>query len=171
MSVSLRQRMAAIEWLIVDVDGVLTAGAIVYGSSAAGDRSEIKAFHVRDGSGLKLWGKANKRWAVITGRSSPVVEVRALELGANRVFQGAADKSGPFEQLLREEGVTPAACCYIGDDVPDVPLLQRVGLAAAPADACPEARAASHYVAEAPGGCGAVREVIERILRCQGMWI
>jgi 3-deoxy-D-manno-octulosonate 8-phosphate phosphatase (KDO 8-P phosphatase) len=170
LALSLQQRCRRIELLVLDVDGVLTEGGIVYGETGAQVSLEIKSFHVRDGSGLKLWHRAGKRSAVITGRSSGLVEVRAAELGVSRVFQGAADKSRPLAQLLCETGLSAAAVCYVGDDVPDVPPLRVCGLAVAVADACPEARAVAHYVTRAPGGRGAVREIIERILSCQDAW-
>jgi YrbI family 3-deoxy-D-manno-octulosonate 8-phosphate phosphatase len=166
-AVTLSQRAAGIELLGLDVDGVLTDGGIIY---ATGEM-EIKRFHVRDGSGLKLWHRAGKRSAVITGRSSSVVEVRAAELGVSLVKQGVADKLPAYEELLRRAGVAPEAVCYVGDDVPDLAPLRRSGLAVAVADACAEVRAAAHYITRAPGGRGAVREVIELILRCQGAWL
>ena len=164
---SLMERCRAIRWIILDVDGVLTDGDITY-FAADGEQAEIKAFHVRDGSGLKLWHHAGLRSAIITGRSSPIVARRAGELGVSRVFQGAADKMPPLSSLTKEYDIDASAICYVGDDEPDVPLLNRVGLAVAVADACPSARAAAHYVTTARGGRGAVRETIERILRCQG---
>lgn len=168
MTKSLMERCRAVRWLIVDVDGVLTDGGIVYAAAGGATTNEIKAFHVRDGSGLKLWHRAGLRSAIITGRSSPVVAHRAGELGVSRVFQGASDKMPSLLTLVRENGIATSAVCYVGDDEPDVPLLGTVGLAVAVADACPSARAVAHYVTTAPGGRGAVREVIERILRCQG---
>ena len=163
---TLRERCSAVELLIVDVDGVLTTGGIVYGSPEV----EIKEFYVRDGSGLHLWHLTGKRTGLITGRSSPVVERRAAELGISMVVQGASEKLSAFRRMLDEAGVAEEAVCYIGDDVPDVPPLRRCGLAAAVADACPEVRAVAHYITQAPGGRGAVRETIELILRCQGRW-
>ncbi|MBL8796265.1 MAG: HAD hydrolase family protein [Planctomycetia bacterium] len=162
----MHERIARIDVLLLDVDGVLTDGSIVY----TDNRVELKRFHVRDGSGLKLWGLAGKRSAIITGRTSSAVEVRAMELGVGLVIQGAADKRMAFERVLADYAVGPEQVCCIGDDVPDLPLLKRSGLAAAVADACPEARTAAHYVTQAPGGRGAVREVIELVLRCQGHW-
>src|SRR5271169_591873 len=108
-ALSLQQRCRRIELLVLDVDGVLTEGGIVYGETGAQVSLEIKCFHVRDGSGLKLWHRAGKRSAVITGRSSGLVEVRAGELGVARVFQGAADKMGPLAQLLAETGLAAEA--------------------------------------------------------------
>jgi 3-deoxy-D-manno-octulosonate 8-phosphate phosphatase (KDO 8-P phosphatase) len=165
-AVSLSQRCERIELLVLDVDGVLTDGAIIYADIGV----EVKAFHVRDGSGLKLWQLEGKRAAVITGRTSSVVEVRAAELGVAPVIQGAADKLAGFRALLREVPVPPEQVCYVGDDLPDLPVLRRCGLAVAVADACPEVRAAAHYVTRAAGGRGAVREAVELILRCQGRW-
>ena len=161
---TLRERCAAIELLVVDVDGVLTTGGIEYGTPEL----ELKQFHVRDGSGLKLWHQAGKRTGLITGRRSPVVERRAAELGIAFVVQGAAEKLPAFQGLLADAGVTAEAVCYVGDDLPDVPPMRACGLAVAVADACAEARADAHYITRTPGGRGAVREVIELILRCQG---
>lgn len=163
---TLHERCARIELLLLDVDGVLTDGSIIYHEG----RSEIKAFHVRDGSGLNLWRRAGKRAAIISGRRSANVKMRALELGVRPVVQGAADKLPAFEELLRGQEISAERVCAIGDDVPDLPLLRRCGLAVAVADACPEAIADAHYVTRSPGGRGAVREVIERILQAQGIW-
>jgi 3-deoxy-D-manno-octulosonate 8-phosphate phosphatase (KDO 8-P phosphatase) len=163
---TLAERCLPIELLIVDVDGVLTDGAIIYGDNGV----DVKAFHVRDGSGFKLWQRAGKRAAVITGRTSRVVDVRAAELDISPVIQGAPEKLPAYRTLLKETGLRSEQVCYIGDDVPDLSILTRCGLAVAVADACSEARAAAHYVTRTAGGRGAVREVIELILRCQGKW-
>jgi 3-deoxy-D-manno-octulosonate 8-phosphate phosphatase (KDO 8-P phosphatase) len=163
---TLAERCAGIEVLVLDVDGVLTDGGIVYGSSEL----EVKQFHVRDGSGLKAWQLAGKRAAVITGRRSQIVEVRAAELGIAPVIQGAADKLAAYREMLTTCAVRPDQVCYVGDDLPDLPVLLNCGLGAAVADACPEVKADAHYVTHARGGRGAVREVIELVLRCQGHW-
>jgi YrbI family 3-deoxy-D-manno-octulosonate 8-phosphate phosphatase len=163
---TLRDRCLRAQLLVLDVDGVLTDGGIVYGSGEL----EIKAFHVRDGSGLKLWHLAGRRSAVITGRQSEIVAIRAAELGVAFVEQGVADKGPALTRLLDRAGVPAEAACFVGDDVPDLPAMLRCGLAVAVADACPEARAVAHYVTQARGGRGAVRETIERVLRCQGFW-
>jgi YrbI family 3-deoxy-D-manno-octulosonate 8-phosphate phosphatase len=168
---SLRQRCARIELLVVDVDGVLTEGGIVYGETGGEVSLEVKTFHVRDGSGLKLWHCAGKRSAVITGRTSALLQIRAAELGITWVFQGAADKREPLAKLLAETVLPAETVCYIGDDLPDVAPMKQCGLAVAAADACPDARAVAHYITHAPGGRGAVRETIERILRCQDAWL
>jgi 3-deoxy-D-manno-octulosonate 8-phosphate phosphatase (KDO 8-P phosphatase) len=163
---TLAERCRPITLLVVDVDGVLTDGGIVLGSPGL----ELKHFHVRDGSGLKVWHEAGKRSALITGRRSPLVEARAAELGIGLVVQGAARKRPAYRRLLDTAGVPPEAACYVGDDLPDLPPLAECGLAVAVADACAEVRAAAHYVTRAPGGRGAVRETVELILRCQGQW-
>ena len=167
---TLRDRCRAVELLVLDVDGVLTAGGISYSAQGGGD-GEVKTFHVRDGSGLKLWHAAGKRSLILTGRSSTIVNRRAAELGFTRVIQGASDKKSPLLAVLAEWSMGASAVCYVGDDVPDVPAMNVAGLAAAPADACAEARAAAHYVCRAEGGRGAVREVVELMLRCQGNWL
>jgi YrbI family 3-deoxy-D-manno-octulosonate 8-phosphate phosphatase len=169
---SLERRASSIEILVLDMDGVLTDGGIIYGNGPGGmeDWLEVKKFHVRDGSGLKLWHLAGKRSAIITGRRSGLVELRASELGIGTVIQGAADKTPAFHQVLRDNGLSPEVACYIGDDVPDLGALALAGLAVAVADACVEVRAQAHHVTRQPGGHGAVREVIELILRCQGVW-
>jgi 3-deoxy-D-manno-octulosonate 8-phosphate phosphatase (KDO 8-P phosphatase) len=163
---NLRQRCAAVNVLVLDVDGVLTNGHIVLADGGV----ETKAFHVRDGTGLKVWGRAGKRTAIITGRTSAIVVRRAAEVGIDQVLQGAADKLSAFRQLLEREGGSASEVCYVGDDLPDLPPMRQCGLAVAVADACPEILAEAHYVTRAPGGGGGVREVIELILRCQGHW-
>jgi 3-deoxy-D-manno-octulosonate 8-phosphate phosphatase (KDO 8-P phosphatase) len=163
---SLAERCVRVEMLVLDVDGVLTDGGIIYGD----DGVELKQFHVRDGSGLKIWQYLGKRAAIITGRTSQVVTVRAAELGIEPVYQGAPEKMAAYRDLLAGAGLAPEQVCFIADDVPDLPVLLNCGLAVAVADACPEVRAAAHYVTRAGGGRGAVRETIELILRCQGQW-
>jgi 3-deoxy-D-manno-octulosonate 8-phosphate phosphatase (KDO 8-P phosphatase) len=163
---TLAQRCARIELLILDVDGVLTDGRIIYADNGV----ELKEFHVRDGSGLALWRRAGRRAAIITGRTSPVVVQRAAELGLAPVVQGAADKLTAFRAVLADVGIAAEQVCAVGDDLPDLPVLVNCGLAVAVADACAEVRGAAHYVAGQPGGRGAVRETIELILQAQGLW-
>lgn len=166
MTPTLAERCAAIELLVLDVDGVLTDGGIVYADNGV----EIKTFHVRDGSALKLWTLEGKRAAIISGRRSRTVEVRAAEVGVAPVVQSAADKLAAYRAVLADTGARPEQVCCIADDVPDLPLLRNCGLAVAVADACAEAREDAHHVTRAPGGRGAVRETVELILRCQGRW-
>src|SRR5262249_30217453 len=141
-------------------------GSIIYDNSGV----EQKWFHVRDGSGLKIWHQVGKKSAIITGRTSRVVEIRAAELGIGLVYQGASAKMAAFHRLQIEFGSRPQQMCAVGDDVPDLGVLASVGVAIAVADACPEVRMGAHYVTAAPGGRGAVREVIELILSAQGRW-
>jgi 3-deoxy-D-manno-octulosonate 8-phosphate phosphatase (KDO 8-P phosphatase) len=159
-------RAAKIELLILDVDGVLTDGSIIY----TNERMEIKRFHVRDGSGLKFWHLVGKRSAIISGRTSIAVEHRALELGVSTVIQGCDDKLTAFETVLRDAGFQADQVCAVGDDLPDLSLLRASGLGVAVADACPEVRDSADHITTAPGGRGAVREVIEWLLKHQGMW-
>jgi 3-deoxy-D-manno-octulosonate 8-phosphate phosphatase (KDO 8-P phosphatase) len=166
MSRTLAERCAAIQLLVLDVDGVLTDGRILY----AGAETEIKSFHVRDGSAVAVWKREGKRAALISGRDSPAVTRRAAELGIEPVLQGTADKLAALRQILEVTGVSPQATAAMGDDLPDLPVLLNVGLAIAVADACSEVREAAHYVTRAPGGRGAVREAIELMLRCDGSW-
>jgi 3-deoxy-D-manno-octulosonate 8-phosphate phosphatase (KDO 8-P phosphatase) len=163
---SFEERCRAVELLLLDVDGVLTDGRIIYTDGGA----ELKEFHVRDGSGLRLWLLEGRKAAVLSGRSSPAVERRLRELGVDLVFQGASDKLFVFREVLRTTGVAPERVCFVGDDLPDVPVLRHCGLAVAVADACAEARREAHYVTTAAGGRGAVRETVELLLRAQGRW-
>jgi 3-deoxy-D-manno-octulosonate 8-phosphate phosphatase (KDO 8-P phosphatase) len=159
-------RVAAIELLVLDVDGVLTDGSVVY----AEDLWEIKAFHVRDGSAIKWWRQAGKRVALISGRSSAAVARRAAELGIDHLVQGADAKLPALRTILTATGCRPDQACAVGDDLPDLPLLRNVGLAAAVADAADEVKQAAHFVTRGAGGHGAVREVIELLLKEQGLW-
>lgn len=159
-------RAARIKLLLLDVDGVLTDGGIYY----TNDGHELKRFHVRDGSGLKFWQLAGNRAAIISGRQSTAVDVRAAELGIAPVLQRRADKLPAFHEILAATSVTADEVCAVGDDLPDLPVLTRAGLAVAVADACPEVRAAADYVTTAPGGHGAVRDAIEWLLKLQGRW-
>ena len=165
-SPDLPARCGPIELLLVDVDGVLTDGVI-----AIDDRGvETKHFHVRDGSAINLWRKAGKRAAILSGRWAPLVNRRAAELGISPVIQGAAQKGGPFRELIRDLGLDPRQVCYVGDDLADLPVLGAVGLAGCPADAAAEVRAVAHIVTQAAGGRGSIREVVEIILKHQGVW-
>jgi 3-deoxy-D-manno-octulosonate 8-phosphate phosphatase (KDO 8-P phosphatase) len=164
--ITLQQRCSRIQLLVIDVDGVLTDGGIIYTDNGV----EVKKFHVRDGSALTIWKYADKRSAIITGRKSKIVEVRAAELGIAPVFQGEIEKLPCFRQVLAATRLKAEEACCIGDDLPDLSLLRNCGLAVAVADACPEVLAEAHYVTRSPGGKGAVREVVELILGCQALW-
>jgi len=166
MSDVLVERFTRIRLLLLDVDGVLTDGRVTYTDAG----QELKAFHVRDGSGVKFWRRAGGRVAILSGRSSPAVVRRAKELGIDPVVQGADEKLPALRRILRETGMTPDQVCAVGDDLPDLPVLTRCGLAVAVADAAPEVRAAAHLVTAAAGGHGAVREAVEWLMRGQGTW-
>jgi 3-deoxy-D-manno-octulosonate 8-phosphate phosphatase (KDO 8-P phosphatase) len=151
---------AQIRLLVLDVDGVLTDGRLHFGP----DGEALKVFHVRDGHGIKQLARAGVTVAIISGRRSPMVAARALELGLTHVLQGVEDKLAAFNSLTAQLQVAPAAAACVGDDVPDVPLMRKVALAFAVRDAHPEALRAAHIVTELPGGAGAVREVCDYLL-------
>jgi 3-deoxy-D-manno-octulosonate 8-phosphate phosphatase (KDO 8-P phosphatase) len=162
----LAARCAAVEWLLLDVDGVLTDGAIIINDQGV----ETKHFHVRDGSALALWRRAGKRAAILSGRSAPVVAIRAKELGIDPVIQGRHAKAAAYREFLESCNLESNQVCYVGDDLLDLPVLLAAGVAACPADALPEVRGAVHFIAPSAGGHGAVRDVIELLLRGQGVW-
>jgi 3-deoxy-D-manno-octulosonate 8-phosphate phosphatase (KDO 8-P phosphatase) len=145
--------------LILDVDGVLTDGRVYYGARG----EQLQCFNIKDGHGLKSLAHAGISIAIISGRRSPAVARRSRELGIRHVMQGSRDKVRDFRALAAKLGVTAAQCAFIGDDTPDVPLLREVGMAFAVADAHPQAKAAAHHVTRLAGGCGAVREVCDRL--------
>ena len=142
------------------MDGVLTDGRVYYGARG----EQLQSFNIKDGHGLKSLARAGVGIAVISGRRSAAVSRRCRDLGIRHVVQGSRDKVRDFRVLAAKLDVTPAQCAYIGDDAPDVALLQEVGLGFAVADAHPSARAAAHHVTRLAGGCGAVREVCDRLL-------
>jgi YrbI family 3-deoxy-D-manno-octulosonate 8-phosphate phosphatase len=162
----LSQRCADIALLVMDVDGVLTDGGIIHTDSG----TELKRFHVRDGSAIRIWQQQGKKAAFLSGRSSPAVAARARELGMETVIQGASDKLEGYRRILSQTGVRPEQTCVVADDLPDVPVLANCRLAVAVADACPEVRTMAHYVTRRAGGAGAVRETVELILRTQNCW-
>ena len=162
----LEQRCRQIELLLSDVDGVLTDGRIVFDSQGI----ETKRFHVRDGLGIKLWQKAGHRFGIISQRSSQVVKMRAGELGVEIVRQGTQDKLITVKEMLAAFGLALEQVCYIGDDLPDLPVVRAVGLGVAVADGAPELRDAADKVVASNGGAGAVRETIEMILKAQRCW-
>jgi len=164
--VTLEQRCQAIELMLADVDGVLTDGRVIVNNQGI----ETKQFHIRDGMGIRLWQRAGYRFGVVSLRSSQVVKMRAVELDIRIVRQGAADKLVTTQEILAGLALTPQQACYIGDDLPDLPVIRAVGLGVAVGDACAELREASGYVTSVPGGSGAVREVVELILKAQGRW-
>lgn len=160
------ERARKIKLLILDCDGVLTDGRIIM----LPDGDETKAFDVKDGHSIVMAERAGLKIAIISGRKSSVVRARAKELGVTHLHEMAWVKSEPYEKILDEEGLRDDDVCYMGDDVVDIPLLRRAGLAVAVADAAEETKHYSHLVTKCRGGRGAVREVIELILKVQDKW-
>ncbi len=154
----------------MDVDGVLTDGNIYLQSSPDGTALEWKAFSAHDGAGLKLAHSTGLRTGLITGRDSSATTRRAAEVGMEFVYQNQPEKLGAYQQILRQAGVQDAEVAYIADDLPDLPVLHRAGLSIAVANAVPEVKQAAHYVTRREGGRGAVREVVELLLKAQGKW-
>jgi 3-deoxy-D-manno-octulosonate 8-phosphate phosphatase (KDO 8-P phosphatase) len=167
---SLIARAKKIRVLLMDVDGVLTDGHIWLLSRRDGTASEIKGFSAYDGAGLKLARAAGLRTGLITGRESSAVTQRARECEIEFVYQHRATKIGALEEILQTTGAGANEVAYVGDDLPDIPVLERVGLAVAVANAAPEVKRAAHFVTTRSGGEGAVREVIELIVKAQGKW-
>src|ERR1700733_13422089 len=169
-------RARKIKLFLMDVDGTLTDGGVCLISATVADAAgkspvtEMKVFNAQDGQGLSLAHTMGIQTGFITGRHSPAVAKRAEELHVTFVYLGQAKKTAAFEECMQRAGVTEQEVAYLGDDLPDIPLAQRSGLAVAVGDAVPELKAISHYVTQAPGGRGAAREVIELILKAQGRW-
>ncbi len=157
---------AGIKLLVLDVDGVLTDGSIILD----GGKDELKVFHVRDGHGLVMLKKAGVKVAIITGRDSKVVDRRAAELGITEVYQRRRKKIAAYDELLSKFNIPDKEVAYIGDDVVDIPLLKKVGLPIAVADAVEEAKEAALFVTNSCGGRGAVREICDLILKANGKW-
>ncbi len=157
---------AGIRLLCLDVDGVLTDGGISIDDAG----HETKRFHVRDGAALRMWSRLGLETAVITGRSGMALRHRLRELGVRHVISGSKDKGAAFDGLLRDLGMRASEAAMIGDDLPDLPILRRCGLPIAVADATAEVIAIARFVTARPGGNGAVREAVERMLRDAGRW-
>ena len=155
-----------IRLLLVDVDGVLTDGRITYGSGGL----EVLSFHVRDGLALKVAQASGITVGLLSGRKSEALLRRAEELCLGEVYTGVEDKVGVYRQLLKRYRLEDAEVAYMGDDLPDLPLLRQVGLAIVVADAPAEVRSAAHVVTSLPGGRGAVREAVEWLLKSRGVW-
>ena len=160
------EKAARVRLFLVDVDGVLTDGGIIFD----GNGVETKRFHVRDGHGIKMMQRAGIEVGIITGRTSPVVRIRAEELGISRIRQGAHDKVAAWREMLEDSGISPEESAYVGDDIVDVPLLRLVGFAATVADAEECVLTEADFVSSRRGGEGAVREIIEFVLKSRGAW-
>ncbi|MEM6473513.1 MAG: HAD-IIIA family hydrolase [Planctomycetota bacterium] len=161
-----RELSLPIRCILSDVDGVLTDGTLDYDSQG----SESKQFHVRDGLGIKRWIQSGKHFGIITARKSEMVTRRASELGITMLAQNASDKLSVAAEMVSKLGVELSSVCYIGDDLPDLPVMRNVGLAATPADGANDAKETAHWVLETVGGRGAVRELIERLMRATDTW-
>lgn len=162
----LPERCRNVQVILSDVDGVLTDGGIWYDNQGV----EIKQFHIRDGLGIKLWQRSGFRFGLLTARSSHIVKLRAQELGIEIVRQGFENKLPVARDILKELGLRPEQACYIGDDLTDLPVIRHVGLGVAVADAAAEVRAAAAHVTQSPGGRGAVRELVELVLKAKSRW-
>jgi len=162
----MRLRIAPIRLLLLDVDGVLTDGRIVFDSNGV----ESKFFNVKDGHGIKMLQRAGITVGIISGRESQVAANRAAELGIELVYQKSLDKMIPYRDVLEKTGFSDHQVAFMGDDIIDVPLLRRVGFAAAPADAVSDVLPHVHFVTKNRGGWGAVREVCDLILKEQSAW-
>lgn len=160
------ERAERVRLIVMDVDGVMTSGQIIYGSGGL----ELLTFDVKDGFAIVAAHRMGLLTALITGRTSEALARRAKELGISEVYQGCVDKLKAYKGVLARYGLSDEAVTYIGDDLPDLPVLARAGLKVAVANASEEVKAKADYVTINEGGRGAVREVIELILHAQGLW-
>lgn len=163
---ALLKKIVPIKLLLCDVDGVLTDGKIIYDNK----ESEIKAFNVKDGHGIKLLSRSGIEVGIITSRESEVVNRRAKDLGISMVYQKVLNKLEAFEEILSQKDFSAEQIAYIGDDLVDIPILRRVGFSVAVADCVGELKECVDYITERVGGTGAVREVCDLILKAQGKW-
>ena len=162
----MEERLKNIKLLILDVDGVMTDGRIIFDSNGV----ESKFFNVKDGHGIKMAQRSGIEFGIISGRQSQVVANRAAELGIAHVYQKALDKLSPYLDILEKTGLDDSQVAFMGDDVIDIPVLRRVGFAAAPADAVEEVLPHVHFITKNRGGWGAVREVCDLLIKGQGAW-
>jgi 3-deoxy-D-manno-octulosonate 8-phosphate phosphatase (KDO 8-P phosphatase) len=161
------ERARGVRLAIFDVDGVMTDGTLYIGAEG----EAFKAFNILDGHGLKMLAEAGVATAIISGRSSAAVARRAAETSIAHVLQGSADKAADFERLAAALGVAASACAFVGDDLPDLEIMRRCGLAVAVANAAEQVKQCAHYVTRAHGGRGAVREFCELVLRARGQLV
>ena len=170
ISPALKRRAAQIKIILMDVDGTMTDGSVTLLSQPDGSALEIKTFDAHDGQGLTLAHTAGLRTGCITGREIPALLRRAREMKMDFVYMKIALKMPAYEEILQKAGVPDSAVAFIGDDLPDIPLMRRVGLAVAVGDAVPEVKKVAHYTTKALAGRGAVREAIELILKSKGIF-
>ena len=169
-SAAIKQRAARIRLLLMDVDGVWTDGSLYYLPSVGGSMVETKAFDSQDGIGLRWAVEAGLVTGIISGRLSPAVQERGRMLGLSYIYQDHLNKLEIYEQILEQSGLTDSQVCFMGDDLTDLPVLRRAGLSVAVANSRPEVSKLARYVTKARGGRGAVREIVELILKAQNKW-
>jgi 3-deoxy-D-manno-octulosonate 8-phosphate phosphatase (KDO 8-P phosphatase) len=170
VSTALKKRAAKIQLLLMDVDGTMTDGSVTLLSQPDGSALEIKTFDAHDGQGLTLAVTAGLRTGCITGRESPALLRRAQEMRMEFIYMKRPLKMPAYEEILQKAGVEDSVVAYIGDDLPDIPIMRRAGLAIAVGDAVPEVIKAAHFTTRAFAGRGAVREAVELILKSKGTW-
>jgi 3-deoxy-D-manno-octulosonate 8-phosphate phosphatase (KDO 8-P phosphatase) len=170
ISAAVRKRAKQIQVLLMDVDGTITPGTVMLLSQPDGTALEIKTFDAHDGQGISLAHTAGLRTGVITGRESAAMRRRAQELHIEFVYEKQPTKIAAYEEILQKTGVAESAVAFLGDDLPDLPVMRRVGLAVAVGDAALEVKLAAHFVTKAIGGRGAARELVELILKSKGIW-
>ena len=170
ISPALKKRASRIRVLLMDVDGTMTDGGVTLLSQMDGTALEIKTFDAHDGQGLTLAQTAGLRTGCITGRESAALLRRAFEMKMEFVYMKQPLKMPAYEDVLRKAEVSDQEVAFVGDDLPDIPLLRRVGLAVAVGDAVPEVKKVAHYTTKALAGHGAIREAVELILRSKGIW-
>lgn len=166
MKPSLRPKLKQIRLLLLDVDGVLTDGSIIYSDSG----NETKRFNVKDGLGIRLLMESGIKVGIVTGRDSKALMYRCKNLGISAIYTAVRDKAGMLDRIIEAVGGATETTAYMGDDLPDIALMDRVGLSIAVADAHEYVRRHADWVTAAKGGCGAVREVCEMLLQAQGLW-
>jgi 3-deoxy-D-manno-octulosonate 8-phosphate phosphatase (KDO 8-P phosphatase) len=170
MSAALKKRAAQIKLILMDVDGTMTDGSVTLLSQSDGSALEIKTFDAHDGQGLTLARSAGLRTGCITGRESAALLRRAHEMKMEFIYMKQPLKMPAYEEILQKADLRDSAVAYVGDDLPDIPLMRRVGLAVAVGDAVPEVKKAAHYTTKAFAGHGAVREAVELVLKSKGIW-
>jgi 3-deoxy-D-manno-octulosonate 8-phosphate phosphatase (KDO 8-P phosphatase) len=170
ISSALKKRAAQIKILLMDVDGTMTAGGVLLLSQPDGSALEMKVFDAHDGQGLTLAHTAGIRTGCITGRESPALVRRANEMKMEFVYMKQPTKIPAYEEVLRKTGVPDSAVAYVGDDLPDLTVMRRAGLAVAVGNAVPEVKKAAHFVTKSAGGHGAIRDAVELILKSKGIW-
>jgi 3-deoxy-D-manno-octulosonate 8-phosphate phosphatase (KDO 8-P phosphatase) len=170
ISAAVAKRAKQIKVFLMDVDGTITTGAVTLLSQPDGSALEIKTFDAHDGQGLSLAHTAGLRTGVITGRESAAMRRRARELNIEFVYEKQPHKIAAYEEILKKTGAAESEVAYLGDDLPDLTVMRRVGLAVAVGDAVSEVKQAAHYITKATGGKGAARETVELILKSKGIW-